>query len=80
MKKNDVFQIAIFTTYACLSIFLTVLLLIISIYAYSFLTTGNYPFYIEDVIYSAKAGLAGGIPLGIGSWVLTKIEEHKKHK
>lgn len=33
----------------------------------------------NDFIYSLKAGLAAGIPAGIGIWILSKMQSKKKN-
>jgi hypothetical protein len=78
MKKNNATQIAIFLTFSCVTLTTMMLALRFSISLYVFFIKGKFLFGCEDFIYSAKAGLAAGMPLGIGSWVLTKIEERNK--
>ncbi|WP_150561426.1 hypothetical protein [Pandoraea bronchicola] len=79
MKKNAI-QIAIFVTGSCGTLAAMVLILRLVISIYVFTIKGKFIFGVEDLVYSSKAGLAAGIPLGIGSWVLTKIEEYNNQK
>lgn len=48
--------------------------------AYFFIKKGTFYFSLEDIILSAKSGIAAGIPLGFGSWVLTKIRTNKNEQ
>ncbi len=32
----------------------------------------------KETFYAFKAGVAGGIPLGIGCWILSKLKENKE--
>ncbi|WP_416042043.1 hypothetical protein ACM3CU_06630 [Edwardsiella ictaluri] len=51
-------------------------LLITCIYFYK---NGLFEFdWVLNVIYSVKMGLSGGIPLGIGCWILSKLDERKR--
>lgn len=44
-----------------------------------FIHSGTFYFnWIGDLIYSIKAGLASGIPSGIGIWFMLWMKEHKK--
>lgn len=80
MKRTNAAQIAIFIACSCVTLTTMMIALRFIISLYILIIKGKFIFEIEDFTYSAKAGLAAGIPLGIGSWVLTKIEENKKHK
>lgn len=44
------------------------------VYAYFFIKTGTFYLSFDDVTSSAKAGIAAGIPIGIGTWFLKKIK------
>jgi hypothetical protein len=45
-----------------------------------FIHSGTFYFnWIGDLIYSIKAGLASGIPSGIGIWFMLWMKEHKKN-
>ncbi|WP_150590908.1 hypothetical protein [Pandoraea eparura] len=80
MKKSNASQITIFIAGSCSILAAMVLAIRFIISIYVFIKNGEFTFGIEDFTYSAKAGLAAGIPLGIGSWILTKIEEHSRNK
>ena len=78
MKKINLTQLAIFVIGTCTTLTTMMLIVRLIISLYVFFSKEIYIFGMEDLIYSSKAGLAAGIPLGIGCWILTKIEEHKK--
>ncbi|AGB82119.1 hypothetical protein D781_1827 [Serratia sp. FGI94] len=66
--------------YFVVVIFLFINLLVLGISGYAYYKIGVFNFGWEDVIYSGKVGLASGIPIGIGGWVLSKLDELKRKK
>ena len=59
------------------SLFLTVLLIRLCVGIVAYFQFGQVDFSIADVTYAIKIGVAGGLPLGIGSWLLAKMKENE---
>ncbi|WP_350307333.1 hypothetical protein [Photorhabdus viridis] len=41
---------------------------------------GIFQYHKSHFIYAVKAGTGAGVPLGVGIWILAKIEEIRKRK
>lgn len=80
MKKTNAIKILILITLSSTTLTMMMLTLRFTISLYVFFIKGKFIFGIEDFIYSTKGGIAAGLPLGIGCWVLTKLEEKHKNK
>ncbi len=57
---------------------LSMLLLKTIIYLIFFYENKKFDFVWPLIIYSSKVGFSAGIPLGIGSWILSKLDERKR--
>lgn len=77
---NDIKKITILTLYFCTFFSITIYTTRLIIFSYFFFINGLFNFGINDIYYSIKAGISGGIPVGIGSWVLTKLENRTSDK
>lgn len=52
----------------------------IAVASFFYFSNGNFYFAWKDVLnYAIRAGLGGGIPLGCGIWVMSKLEKRKKN-
>lgn len=62
-------------------LFLTIFLVKIGIAGIFFFNDGAFYFkWQHQLVDSGRIGFFGGIPIGIGSWVLSKMEETKRKK
>lgn len=80
MKRNELLHILLFIISMVLTFFLIMLATRLSVSMYFLIARGTFYFDFSDVIYSAKAGIAAGVPVGFGSWVLTKIDDNNDGK
>lgn len=76
--KVNFYLLIFLVLYFVIVIFLFINILILGISGYAYYTIGIFNFGWADVIYSGKVGLASGIPIGIGGWILSKLDEHKR--
>ncbi|GAA3605265.1 hypothetical protein GCM10023078_35320 [Gibbsiella greigii] len=60
------------------SLFVTTLLIRLAVAVLVYYKYGGLSFDLTDVIYSLKVGLSGGIPLGVGAWVLSSMKARKE--
>jgi len=75
MKERGNFnQIVLFIFFSSTFFFFLALATKLSISIYFLVDRGNFSFTVSDAIESAKVGIAAGLPTGIGSWILTKID------
>lgn len=65
--------------YCVIALFITVLFIRCGVAIIYLLKVGTFYFsWSDDVIYSFKAGLAAGIPAGVGVWFLSWMKERQK--
>ncbi|WP_416638649.1 hypothetical protein [Pseudomonas sp. OHS18] len=62
-----------------LTSFLVVFFMRLAAALYIYIVGGGFEFsWIHNLILSARGGVSGGVVLGIGVWVMSKLEEKKK--
>ena len=80
LPKKVNFRLLVFLIgYCVIFLFLFVMLLVFGMSVYAYFNVGGLNYGWGDVIYSGKTALAGGIPLGIGCWILSKLDERKRN-
>lgn len=77
IPKKAPIQIFLFIIYSIFFSFFLVLLSRLSVAIIFAFIRGYFYFPLSSITYSAKAGIAVGIPLGFGSWVLCEIDDRK---
>ncbi|WP_071822111.1 hypothetical protein [Erwinia billingiae] len=75
----SIYLLFVLTAGTMTSLFLTVLLIRLCVGIVAYYQFGQVDFSIADVTYAIKISVAGGLPLGIGSWVLAKMKANKDH-
>ncbi|MCW7763308.1 hypothetical protein [Photorhabdus luminescens] len=80
MKSTIVFPYLLFflTLSTIASLFITTLLIRFVVGVIEYYQFGEIDFSLNDVIYAVKVGISGGIPLGIGAWILANLKESKE--
>ncbi|WP_413742172.1 hypothetical protein ACL2XO_03260 [Sodalis sp. RH15] len=78
--KTVGFYLLVFLILYCVALAIVTVLMtkvIVFIIGYLFFDASYFD-WKEDSFYAFKAGVAGGIPLGIGCWILSKLKENKE--
>jgi len=80
MKKiNEILALTLLILYSTLFLSITGFFVRLAVAAYFNVTRGKFYFDISDIFISAKAGAAAGVTLGVGLWVLEKINKYKSN-
>jgi len=73
----NVYLLFVLTAGTITSLFLTIFFIRLCVAIVGYYQFGLVDFGIADVVYAIKTGIAGGLPLGIGSWFFAKMKVKK---
>ncbi|CAI1757055.1 Uncharacterised protein [Serratia proteamaculans] len=80
-NKNVDFSMFLYLLFSCVLLIVGIAILASFIAPIIFFfRNGIFDYRLDTFIFSCKAGIGAGIPLGVGIWVFAKIEELKKKK
>lgn len=80
-EKVDIKLLLMLISVLVLTSFLIVFFMRLAAALYIYMVGGGFEFsWVQNLILSARGGVGGGVVLGIGVWVMSKLEEKKNRK